>query len=103
MLQVWDQSMEWFHVQGIEGESRVGSHVNSYSIDILVVPWVPKDLVCLAYDFMSAVGQMQGLQELFSHIYFLDLFGAAQKTAKPAGSHSNMTVGTILDPTMHPA
>ena len=63
---VWAQSMEWFHVLGSEGGSRVGSHVNSHSIDILVVPWVPKDLVCLAYDFMRAVGHMQGLQEPFS-------------------------------------
>ena len=43
------------------GESRVGSHVNSHSIDILVVPWVRNDLVFLAYDFMRAVGHMQGL------------------------------------------
>ena len=57
------------------GVPRVDSHVNSHSMDILVVPWVPKNPVCLAYDFMRAVGHMQGLQDLFSHFYdFLDFF-----------------------------
>src|SRR4051812_4063332 len=53
-------SMFW----AARGESRVGSHVNSHSIDILVVPWMPKDLVCLAYDIRRALDRMQGPQEL---------------------------------------
>ena len=65
--------MDWFHVLGSEVGSRVGSHVNSHSIDILVVPWVQKDLVNHTYDFMRALVHMQGLQEPFSHFYdFLD-------------------------------
>ena len=56
------------------GEYRVGSHVNSQSIDSLVVPWVPKDLVCPAYDFMMAVDHMQGLRELFSRFFYFFRF-----------------------------
>src|SRR4051812_44104156 len=58
---VWAQSLEWFHVVVSERGSRVGSHVYSHSIDILVVPWVPNDLVCPAYDFMRAVVHIKGL------------------------------------------
>src|SRR4051812_22175923 len=65
-LNPWSGSMLW----AARGESRVGRHVNSHWIDILVVPWVPKDLVCLAYDFMRAVGHVQGLQELVSHFFY---------------------------------
>ena len=64
-LNPWSGSMFW----AARGESRVGSHVYSHSIDILVVPWVPNDLVCPAYDFMRAVGHMQGLQEPFSRFF----------------------------------
>ena len=75
--------MKWFHVLGSEGESRVGSHVYSHSIDILVVPWVPNGEVCPAYDFMRAVGHMQGLQEPVSRFFvFYILFGAAQENGE---------------------
>ena len=103
---VWAQSMEWFHVLGSEGGSRVGSHVYSHSIDILVVPWVPNDLVCPAYDFMRAVGHMQGLQEPFSHFScFFCRFCLVlpKKTAKPADRRGNQAVGAIWNPGMHPA
>src|SRR4051812_37417517 len=65
------------------GGSRVGSHVSSQSIDILVVPWVPNDLVCPAYDFMRAVGHMQGIHEPFSCFFFLFCLVLPKKTAKP--------------------
>ena len=64
-LNPWSGSMFW----AAKGGSRVGSHVNSHSIDILVVPWVPKDLVCRTYDFMREVGHMQGLQVPFPHFF----------------------------------
>src|SRR3954465_8636315 len=65
--------MEWFHVLGSEWGSRAGSHVYSHSIDILVVSWVPNDLVCPANDFIRAVGHMQGLQEPFFMFLFVFL------------------------------
>src|SRR4051812_940825 len=97
--------MEWFYVLGSEGGSRVGSHVYSQSIDILVVPWVPNDLVCPAYDFMRAVGHMQVLHETFSHffLFFRFCLVLSKKTAKPAGGRGNATIGAILDPGMHPS
>ena len=87
------------------GESRVGSHVNSHLLDILVVPWVPNKVVCLAYDIMRVVGHMQGLQEPFSRFFYFFKFCLVlpKKTVKPAGGRGNATVGAILDPGMHPS